>query len=103
MCCKPARPRKGRPTSLIRAIRDRDGASGGTLTYGNTDEIIQWVSCNWGFDTDAARSSSRRKQLGRILKDFITLNRVVLIKCLPRPQSGKQLDPAEQGLADCCG
>ncbi len=50
-----------------------------------------------------ARSSNRRKQLGRILKNFITLNRVVLIKCLPRPQSGKQLDPAEQGLADCCG
>ena len=99
MCCKPARPRKGRPTSLIRAIRDRDGASGGTLTYGNTDEIIQWVSCNWGFDTDAARSSSRRKQLGRILKNFIMLNRMVLIKCLPRPQSGKQLDPAEEGLA----
>src|SRR5450759_52649 len=58
VCCKPARPRKGRPTSLIRDIRDRDGASGGTRTYGNTDEIIQWVSCKWGFDTDAARAQA---------------------------------------------
>jgi hypothetical protein len=58
VCCKRARPRKGRPTSLIRDIRDRDGASGGTQTYGNTDEIIQWVSCKWGFDTDAARAQA---------------------------------------------
>src|SRR5664280_1524613 len=31
MCCKRARPHKGRPTSLIRDIRDR--ASGGNQTY----------------------------------------------------------------------
>jgi len=59
VCCKRARPRKGRPTSLIRDIRDRGrGRGGGTQTYGNTDEIIQWVSCKWGFDTDAARAQA---------------------------------------------